>query len=249
MSSAFELNKIVSQGFPALWASILIGGLLAITGWAGACYFARLWNRSFRLQIWHHLLCGVAAVITLVSVPVWVAASSLEDAVESTSTTLDKLATSEDWQREAFEQAYKAVGAGRSEQKDFSDMSSSRKQERQILLADSTSERAVVHAYVKHAVCTVTREYPQLEPLLRRASAAAIRTLSNQIQPSSEEDIFVYPGGGIAQQLTSKIGTTLFAPIKLWVWRIRLVVAGLFFLTQTLAFGVAGVSAVQGLDV
>jgi len=245
MLSVFELYTIISQGLSSLWVTILTGGILAAGGWTGAYYFAQLWNRSFRLRLWHHLLCGMAAITTLVSVPVWVAASSAEDAAETMDATLKELATNEGWQREAFERAYEAVG--RSERKDLSDTSSPQNQKRQILLTDSISEHAVVRAYVKHAMYSIEREYPQLEPLLRRVSGTAIGTLVHRLRAFSGE--YISPVGGVAQQMTPKIIGALLDPVRLWLWRTRLVVVGLFLVTQTLAFGTAGVSAVHDLNV
>jgi hypothetical protein len=245
MLSALELYGIVSQSLSSLWKTIITGGTLAIAGWVGAYYFARLWNRSFRLRPWHHLLCGMAAIITIASALVWVAVSGAEDAAETMDATLKELATNEGWQREAFERAYEAMG--RPEKEDFSDADPYRKQERRILLTDSISERAAVRAYVKHAIYSIEGEYPQLEPLLRRASGTAIRTLVHQLQAFSEK--YISPVGGTAQQMTSRISGALLEPVRLWLWRTRLLVAGLFLVTQTLAFGAAGLSAVYNLNV
>lgn len=33
--------------------------------------FAKLWNRKYHLRPWHHLLCGIAAVATLIVAVAW----------------------------------------------------------------------------------------------------------------------------------------------------------------------------------
>lgn len=244
-----EIHKVLlPQGSPSLWTTLVLGGLLAAAGWVGAWCFARLWNRSYRLRLGHHLLCGTAAIITFAAVPVWTATSFVGNTIEAVDEAWrEHLVTNKRWQREAFERAYEAVQ--RLGREDFSHIPPSSTGGSRIPLTDSASVRAVARAYVGQAASSLGKQYPQLEPLIRSVSAEAAEAFAHELRSLLESTDAIYSPGQAARQMASSVSAALLDPIRLWVWRTRLVVAGLFLAAQTLAFGAAGIAAARDLSI
>ena len=62
--------------------TLLVGVLLAILCWFGCSRYSRLWNLRYRVTFTHHLLCLIAALLTLAFSVTWKALRHTKEAAE-----------------------------------------------------------------------------------------------------------------------------------------------------------------------
>jgi hypothetical protein len=89
---------------------LVIGIVLAAACWGACSYFSRLWNLSFRLTWTHHLLCGVAAVLTLMATVLYASLKYTQAAaLDSIDAWEQQIIHDGAWSNQVFVQAYEAV--------------------------------------------------------------------------------------------------------------------------------------------
>jgi len=222
--------------------------LLAGIGWLGVFYFAGLWNRSFRLSLWHHGLCGVASFVVVISVPVCVLSYSLERSLSSVGSYLQKKISDTDFQQKVCVEIDKDVKW--IDQQCMYDKSRKMNIDRKQMSSDSASVRVAAHAYIERSILAVGDKYPQIEPLVRYLSGQRTAILSDMLRPlfaSGNLSSVMYEK--VASEISAKISKALLDPLKLWAGRIRIMAILLVLIFQSLAFGLTGLSAVRALDI
>jgi len=242
-----ETGKLVrDRDLPSLWATLLAGLLLAAAGWVGTCYFARLWNRQYRLRFWHHLLCGAAAVVTLLVVPAWTVTSYVKSTVEAVGRLWQQhLAADEDWQQQTFARAYAAVQ--RLGVEDFADVPPPGLPNSRIPLTNPVSVQTVSAIYASGAVAHFGAQFPRLRSLVQDdEEGAALRT---KIRLAFETSDAVYPVEQAGRFAAASIGAGVLDYVLRWVWKAHLVLAALFLGAQALAFGTTSVAAYRDIKV
>ena len=97
----------------AVFVVVLCGGaaLAGLCWWACSVY-SHLWNKQYRVAAIHHIMCGLAALVTLLAVIVFVA---LNNARTAASISLEawkiELAADRNWADVTFQSAYNKVHA------------------------------------------------------------------------------------------------------------------------------------------
>jgi hypothetical protein len=90
--------------------AILVGILLAAACWIACLYFSRLWNLAFHMTPTHHLLAGVAAIVTLLFTVLFVSLKYTEEAaLASIYLWQEQINRDMLWSSQVFAQAYEAV--------------------------------------------------------------------------------------------------------------------------------------------
>lgn len=93
------------------FSAILAGGLI-LSGlcWWLCSFYTHLWNKRYKVRLTHHLLCGLAAVITLGATVVFAtlkhAASAADVSIEAWKV---QLGMDQFWADQTFKQAYERV--------------------------------------------------------------------------------------------------------------------------------------------
>jgi len=98
-----------SNGFKLLLA-IVFGFGLGILGYWLSSLSSRLWHRSYHLRGTHHIICGVAALITLIFAVVYVAVDFMEPvAKHQVQNWRSQVLGDSEWSRAVFVRAFEAV--------------------------------------------------------------------------------------------------------------------------------------------
>ena len=99
----------VSNGLKLLLA-IVFGLALGMIGYWLSSLSSRLWNRSYHLRSVHHIICSVAAIITLIFAVLYVAVDFMQPvAKHKIQNWRSQLLDDKDWSRAIFIKAYEAV--------------------------------------------------------------------------------------------------------------------------------------------
>jgi hypothetical protein len=102
-----------SMRFPI---ALVLGAVLACLCWILAGYSARLWNRQFYLNIALNLLCGFAALLTLVYTLTFASSDSLVAAIDNSLMKWETQAkNNREWRQEAFCRSWDEVAAAGTE--------------------------------------------------------------------------------------------------------------------------------------
>ncbi len=93
-----------------LYFALGVGLLLAAVCWVACSYYSKLWNKRYQVRLGHHLLCLVAALLTLAFSVIY---SSLkytkEAAYASVLVWVGQVATDAPWATATFGKAYDKV--------------------------------------------------------------------------------------------------------------------------------------------
>lgn len=120
MTAAFDFSALVggcvrtlialnTHGF---WLTGCLGLFLAAVGWWLCARHAHLWNRAYHLRPGHHVLCAMAALLTLIFTVVFASLAYTENAARSVITAWEQAVNADaGWQSTTFARAYDAVRA------------------------------------------------------------------------------------------------------------------------------------------
>lgn len=235
-----------AQSLPSFWVALMGGLFLAAALWVGTFYVAWLWNRKYRLRLWHRLLCGVAAVVTFAAVPAWVVTSFVKDTAKVVDRIWqERLAADEEWQQKTYARAFQAVEhLGRE---DFADIPPPGEPGSRIPLTDSASVRTAAAVYAHSAASYLSEHYPQLHLFIQHLQTKEAGGLNAATQASFAG--VLHPFEQTARAAVVEAGTSVIEYVQAWVWQVRLWIAGLFLATQFLAIGSVSVSAGRDIRV
>jgi hypothetical protein len=240
------LQAVRGQGLPSLWVSLLAALVLAVAGWAGAVHFAGLWNRRYRVRLWQHALCAVAALVTLVAVPAWTGTSYVRGAARAVDQLWQERLAADDWQQRAFALAFEAVRDLGLE--DFTGIAPPGSGESRIPLTHPASVEAVAAVYASTAALALRDQYPRLGALLQGAQEGGFEPLSGE-RGLTESAPVAFAFARTAQQTVSGVGTGLHVSAEAWVTKMRLLLVVLLLGAQALAFGTIGLAAYRDIHV
>lgn len=228
----------------------IIGLLLGVICWIACSYYSRLWNLRYRITITHHILCGIAAILTFVFTLIF---SGLQYTKEAAYVLIDiwqkiEINLDENWKHQTFEKAYKKVKLLGTE--DFSKYPSPAEGGRVIPTTKNESYNAVAEIYANEAVQHFKEAHSYLSKILWAKSDTPARVIYNDIERffkanrggrySTEDAI------GLAGKLI-KQGLDLQVPRVVTISQI--VIVFLFFLVQSIPFALIGYSAYKDLKI
>jgi len=231
---------------PSPWMTISVALALAGAGWISTYYFARLWNRHYRLRPGHHLLCGLAAAVTLMAIPAWAITSYLQVTAEAVDQLWQgRIAADAHWQRETYARAYAAVR--RLGVEDFGNVPAPGEPDSRIPLTQRTSVQIVSAIYARGAIAHFGTHFPRLRALVREE---AERTrLSARMRRALEKSSASYPIEQVGRFAAASIGGGVLGHMRRWMRNAQLIVMTFAVGVHVLAFGVCGVSAYRDIQV
>jgi hypothetical protein len=231
-------------------AVLIIGFLLGIACWVACSYYSRLWNLRYRITITHHILCGIAAILTFVFTLVF---SGLQYTKEAASVLIDvwqkfEIKLDDSWKQQTFEKAYNKVKALGIE--DFSKYPPPTQGGRVIPTTKNESYNAVATIYANEAVQHFKEAHSYLSKILWAESDIPAQVIHGDIERffkanrggtySTEEAVI------LAANLI-KQGLDLQVPRVVTISQIITVI--LFFFVQSVPFGLIGYSAYKDLKI
>jgi hypothetical protein len=231
-----------------LIASCVIGIVLAAVCWTGCSYYSRLWNLRYRVTITHHLLCGLAAILTfmftvlfaalaytrqaaLVSVQVWEGQVNL-DRVWANSTFANAYAKVKNLGLEDFSNA-PPPGAGGTRIPTVN--------ERSIMVAASTYAEAAAQHFV------INR--PFLSKIVQGRVDVPTQTLDSDVKNYFATVSKSYPPLRGISLVARAIKQDLDLQVPRVARTFRTLCIVLFAVSQLIPFGLVGYAAYRDLKV
>jgi hypothetical protein len=228
---------------------IISGFVLGIVCWTACSYYSRLWNLKYRIKLAHHILCGIAAILTLIFTVVF---AGLKYTKEAAYVLIDvwqyQVKADSYWGSETFQKVYDEVKALGIE--DFTNYPSPAQGGHTIPATQKKSYETVSRIYAAEAVQHFKESHPYLSKILWAASEIPAQAIRDDI----DRFFTANPGGtysaGEAINLAAEhireglnIQVPRVVPISRWVVTI------LFFLIQSIPFGLIGYSAYKDLKI
>ncbi|MGD9896315.1 MAG: hypothetical protein AB7T14_04445 [Candidatus Methylacidiphilaceae bacterium] len=189
MSALVALSGREPKALFFILAFALASGALS---WMVLSHSALLWNRSFATKAARHPLCGLAALSTLLVVPLCVGASYTRPVVNRAIAqwTRDVLASPR-WQKIALAQAGKNIR--RKGLEPFLPPP----EEAFLPLTTAAAREAAAAAYATTAVASFASVYPLLAGILGLSAAAPAKELSADMKRFFDSSPGLYPEGRI----------------------------------------------------
>jgi len=228
------------------WA-VLIGLLLAGACWFGCYHYTRLWNKRFRVKPIHQVLCGVAALITLVFSVFYPALAYVRDAAEASITVwegqirLDGL-----WAAGTFREAYYAVRKLGIE--DFRGIPGPGAPRSWIPTAHDKSRQEAAAIYASSACAHFASNRPFLSKVVWARPRVPAEVVFADVHHWHQTNPN-YPPERAISLAAEQIRTGLVAQAPRLVSTMRFVAIILFLLAQALPFGLVGWAAYRDIKV
>lgn len=230
------------------FAAILAGGLI-LSGlcWWLCSFFTHLWNKRYKVRLTHHLLCGLAAVITLVATVVFAtlkhAASAADVSIEAWKV---QLGMDQFWADHTFKQAYERVKLLGLE--DFSNAPPP-PVGHTIPATKEPSQVECAWIYASQAARYFKQQRPYLGSIVGASGEVPRDVLTADIRRYFATVGNTYPTGNAISLVSSEVKKELTAKLPRVVKVLRIQLVLLFLLAQAFPFGLVGLAAYRDLKV
>lgn len=229
-----------------VFSLVLVGGIvLAGLCWWACNFYSRLWNKRFRVSIIHHLMCGLAALVTLLAVVVFAALKHASAAAGiSVEAWKIELASDTIWAGNTFKTAYDRVYSLGLE--DFS-QAPPPPAGSTIPAVNERSQVECAWTYAASAASHFNHRRPYLSKIASASADIPRDVLRRDIRQYFETVGHTYPTDKaialVALEIRDGLGTKL--PRVVQVLRVQLIV--LFLVCQLIPFGLVGWAAYKDL--
>jgi hypothetical protein len=238
----------VLQSRPQFGLTLLMGVTLAALCWFGCSHYSRLWNIRYRVTLTHHVLCALAAVLTLLFTVFFAALGyTKEAAYMSVQAWEQNINHDANWAETTFATTWHKVKSSGLE--NFSNVPSPGESESIIPITKPATIHLTVAAYAAASVDHFNKSRPFLSKILQ-----AHTELPSQVLDADVTDYFAtkgdtYPETRGVSLMASKITSELDEQLPRVVTTCRLLAIGLVLSIQFTLFGLVGVAAYRNLKV
>lgn len=227
-----ELATRVPVAFLGILGLALLSAALS---WTLLAHSALLWNRRFAAKARRHPLCALAALSTLVALPLSLGPSYIRPFVDQSIRRWAREALADPrWQEGAFDQARERIHRGGLEpllpprEAGF------------LPLTTPAAREAAAGAYSAAAVESFSRAHRRLASLLDLSAAAPAKALSADMQESFTSYPGLYPTSRMAQILAGSLSETADRYWERIAKRMQIYTLLLLLLLHLAAFGIVG---------
>ena len=242
------LGGLLFSGVRYLFVGAMLGLGIALVLWIACGWFARLWHRGYRLRFWHHLLRSLAALLTFLVVLGWSVTSYVVGVTETTEQLCEDLLDEGDiWLRQTFAEAYAAVQALGTEH--LGSIPDPGAPGSYIPLASPAAVQAVADVYARSALAYVGEEAPLLVPFAERGLEAITDELAAALHGGLADTGAAYTREQARVFVMEDVLGGVLAPVRGWLWGVRVKLAAVLFFVQGVAFGLVGLSAYRDIRV
>ena len=233
----------------ALFVAILISLLLGALCWVACSYYTRLWHKRYHVRPQHHLLCAVAAILTVIFTVQYRAVSKLENIVDGLiDNWYEYLIADMVFHDETFELAYytlkdeyPAVFKGVPEPGDKNS---------RIPLANDDMTQLCVEIYVGEACSNFSTRHPFLNMMLKARPGISQEEIQSDIKEYFRKNPgTAYPADRAVDIAAGHIRESLLEQSPKTVWKTRLIMVFLFLGVQLIPFGTIGYFAYKALKI
>ena len=226
----------------ALLVAVVLGALC----WVGCSYYTRLWHRRFHVRPQHHLLCAVAAILTVIFTVQFRAVGNLEYIVDHIiDDWYENLLEDGDFYDETFEIAFYAV-------KDefpnaFRGVAEPGNGGSTIPIENDGMMLICIQTYVEETCANFSTRHPFLNMMLKARPGLSAEEMERDMRAYFERHNDPYPAERAVEIAAEHILENLLTQSPKTVWKTRLILVFLFFGVQLIPFGTIGLVAYEDL--
>jgi hypothetical protein len=251
-----DFLSILSGAGVLFWASertISLGVLGGSIGLASLCWwicsqYSSLWNRSYKITVFHHLMCAFAALITLVAL---IVSAAFKHALPAALTSVDvweiQLLTDQEWANQTMIDAYHRVRNLGLE--DFTNHPPPSNAGSSIPITHERSKIECALTYAEAGASHFNRSRPYLSSVVKARSEVPRDLLREDMAHYFKNIGTTYPAKNavalVAREVKAGLGDNLPQVVK----SLRLQLIVLLFITQLIPFGLVGWGAYRDLKV
>ncbi len=230
------------QWIGVIWVSFL----LAIICWGICASYTKLWNKRFHIRLKHHILCGLAAILTILFVIYYYGVGNLKNlSVDLVDQWEKDISSDNEWEAETFREAYYAVKEIAPEE--FYSVPSPNSRDAWIPLNTLEMQEMFVSVYVDATCETFRLNRPFLNSLLKAKAGISEEVISKDVADYFRDRGDVYPASRAIKLATSYIKDGLIEQAPKTVKKARVILIFLFLLFQLIPFGWIGYEAYNDL--
>jgi transcriptional regulator with XRE-family HTH domain len=242
------LSKCVASLGGVLFGVMLLALALGVLCWVACSYYTRLWHKRFHVRAQHHLLCAIAAILTVAFTVLFRAVGELEYIVnEIIDDWSEMLAYDNEWNSETYTLAFYTVKE--KYPAEFRGVPEPGKADSHIPYNNDDMMHICVKTYVDEACENFSTHRPFLDRMLRARPGISEAVIVADIQE------FFRQNQGKMYQLrravaiaTEHIQEGLLEQSPKTVRKTRWILLGLFLAVQLIPFGTIGYCAAKNLD-
>ena len=240
----YSLKAVFSQFLLACLFGVLLAGIC----WIGSSYYSRLWNQRFRLTWKHHVLCGFAAVVTLVATIMFFAVGYTKDAAYMALNVWKNIVTNDSsWKREIFSKTYYKIRSLDIE--DFSEYPPPEKGGAFVPLTRDLSRNTAAFLYADESVIHFKKSYPYLSIILWAESEISAKFIEADVKEYFLGSNKIYPQERAIKLAAKHIKIGLDKQVPIVIPISRLILIAIFLIVQSIPLGLIGVAAYRDLKV
>jgi hypothetical protein len=227
---------------------MILGLILAAVCWWGCSQFSRLWNLGYRIVFLHHLLCFVAAMLTLIFTVTFFALRYAKEAADASVQIWEaQVQADAEWSKAVYNKAWHQVKDTGLE--DFTNVPPPSDLNSYIPLNKDGSIRLTATIYTKAALDHFVAHRPFLSKIITAQLEVPQRQLDTDVKSYFSTGHGMYPVPRAialaAREIKAQLETQL--PRVVSLFRISAVI--LFLLVQLIPFGLVAIAAYRNLKI
>lgn len=231
--------------------TLAVAVVLAALLWLFCSYYTSLWNKQFRLNAFHHVLCAIAAFFTILFTLLFV---SLQYNQEIAKVLIDtwknfEIKGDDAWQKQTFRKAYEAI-----KEQNIEDLSNYPHPDQGGQLFPSSHQKTreiTALIYAGEAGKHFQAHHPYLSKILWTKL-----DIPTQVIRQDHDDFFdnaskggIYPLDRAINLAVERLTEGLSEQIPQIVTLSRAIVVVLFFIIQSILFGFIGYAAYKDIKI
>ena len=229
-----------SLAFPI---SVMLGAFAGVACWMLAAYSARLWNKRFYLKLGLQILCGFAALLSVVYAITFASTKNTAEAVRNRlAVWQEKAIIEQKWQDDAFKDAWDAVAnTGLEPGVTLSPSPRTDSSISKLPMSHPTTKNTIANAYAHSALILFNAQNPYLASILSPPGEIPGDILKQDIlvwfSAHPGEPYLAPRGVEVVVKMLQDLAGKQVDPVASYTRRLSL---ALFVITQLLVFGAIG---------
>jgi len=243
------VERFQSSDFTSFRNVIILGIFMGTVCWIACSYYSRLWNLKYRIKLTHHILCGIAAILTFIFTLLFMSLTYTKEAAYAVIAVWQHDINADlYWGNKTFQKAYdeiKALGV-----EDFTNYPSPAEGGKLIPISQNKSRETWTTVYTTEAIQHFKEKHPYLSKILWAESEIPAQVIRDDIERFFKSNPGTSYSAKEAINLAAKyIKQGLDDQVPRVVPISRMVVTILFFLTQSIPFGLIGYAAYKDIKI
>jgi len=225
------------------------GVFLAVGGWILCSRYARLWNLRYRITVTHHVLCGIAAVLTLLFAITFASLKYTRLAAEILVAGWQlQILSDSSWEQKTFRKSFDAIkGLG---VEDFTNFPDPDQGGHLVPLQKLASRQTLATVYSTEAVTHFNKTHPTLSKILKTEPGISPEIITDDVTAFfADHPHENYSNINAVWLAADHIRQSLEVQISRMVPITRTIIILFFILVQAIPFGLVGIAAYRDLKV